>query len=245
MAPVGDVSFELERFEWTADDTLEVVGKWNGLRPGRRLTRPALTVEAGGRRHRVNGSADLDGEDWRATFEWNGSRGDVASAELELGRSLVVELPAPRRRRRRRGATAELDLRSALSDVTEERDRLREEVARLSAALAERPADAPALSSEVERLHAALAERQHDTAALRGEVERLQAALAERPDEDASDLRAEIERLRADADDTADLNEALTAAAAARADAEAARADAERLAAELSSVRSEAPPTEE
>ena len=27
MPPVGEVSFELERFEWTADDRLEVVGK--------------------------------------------------------------------------------------------------------------------------------------------------------------------------------------------------------------------------
>ncbi len=41
MASAEDVSFQLERFEWTADDTLEVVGRWNGLRPGRRMTRPA------------------------------------------------------------------------------------------------------------------------------------------------------------------------------------------------------------
>ena len=117
MASVEDVSFELERFEWTADDTLEVVGKWNGLRPGRRLTRPALTIDSGGRTHRVTGTAELQGEDWHATFEWDGSRGDVAGAELELGRSLVVELPPPRRRRRRRGATAEVDLRLQLEDL--------------------------------------------------------------------------------------------------------------------------------
>ena len=50
MPAVEDVSFELERFEWTADDTLEVVGRWNGV-SGRRMARPALTIEAGGRRH--------------------------------------------------------------------------------------------------------------------------------------------------------------------------------------------------
>ena len=32
MPPVEEVSFELERFEWTADDRLEVVGRWNGVR---------------------------------------------------------------------------------------------------------------------------------------------------------------------------------------------------------------------
>ena len=36
MPPVEEVSFELERFEWTADDRLEVVGRWNGVR-GRRI----------------------------------------------------------------------------------------------------------------------------------------------------------------------------------------------------------------
>ena len=211
MASVEDVSFELERFEWTVDDTLEVVGKWNGLRPGRRLTRPALTIDSGGRTHRINGSAELQGDDWHATFDWDGSRGDVAGAELELGRSLVVELPPPRRRRRRRGATAEVDLRIQLEDLrttvaelTVERDRLLDsggDVARLTDDLADRDA-------EVARL----------TAALR----------ADRDDDDATNL-----------------SEALTAAAAARAEAESARADAERIAGELSSLRAKQPAAEE
>ena len=133
MPAVEDVSFELERFEWTGDDTLEVVGRWNGVR-GRRMARPALTIEAGGRRHRVTGSADAEADPWRASFDWDGSRGDIAGAELELGRSLVVELPPPRRRRRRRGATAELDLRvqldelrATVAELTAERDRLLED----------------------------------------------------------------------------------------------------------------------
>src|SRR4051812_49877232 len=101
MAPAGDVSFELERFEWTADDRLEVVGRWNGV-SGRRMFRPALTVEAGGRRHRLARTAGTEGEPdaaWRATFDWGSSRGGIASAGLELGPSLFVELPPPPRGR--------------------------------------------------------------------------------------------------------------------------------------------------
>src|SRR3954466_5908666 len=40
------VAFEVERFGWTANDRIEVVGCWFGLR-GHRFMRPALIVEAG------------------------------------------------------------------------------------------------------------------------------------------------------------------------------------------------------
>ncbi len=119
MTPVGEVSFELERFEWTADDRLEVVGRWNGVR-GRRIARPALTVDAGGRRQRLSGSQISDGDPdqpWRASFDWDGSRGEIAGAELEIGRSLVVELPPPRRRRRRSAVGAEGDLRAQVDEL--------------------------------------------------------------------------------------------------------------------------------
>ena len=43
MPDAEDVSFELERFEWTTDDQLVVVGRWNGV-SGRRLLRPAITA---------------------------------------------------------------------------------------------------------------------------------------------------------------------------------------------------------
>ena len=113
MPAAGEVSFELERFEWTADDRLEVVGRWNGIR-GRRIARPALTVEAGGRRQRLSGS-QVSEEPWSASFAWSGD--DIAGAELEIGRTLVVELPAPRRRRRRTGASAESDLRAQVEEL--------------------------------------------------------------------------------------------------------------------------------
>ena len=41
-APVREVAFELDCFEW-ADERLEVAGRWKGL-AGRRLNRPVLTV---------------------------------------------------------------------------------------------------------------------------------------------------------------------------------------------------------
>ena len=107
MAGTRELSFELERFEWVGDDRLEVSGRWQGL-TGRRLARPVLTVEADGRRRRLTalpgGQMPAKGSDepWRATFAWSHGVTDIESAELEVGRNVIVELPAPRRRKRRR-----------------------------------------------------------------------------------------------------------------------------------------------
>ena len=97
MPAVGEVSFELERFEWTADDRLEVVGRWNGVR-GRRISRPALTVDAGGRRQRLSGTQESE-EPWTASFAWSGDtlcfRSATATRHLTLvraGRIQVVSL---------------------------------------------------------------------------------------------------------------------------------------------------------
>ncbi len=185
MPPVGEVSFELERFEWTADDQLEVVGRWNGVR-GRRIGRPALTVDAGGRRQRLTGT-QISGPDepWRASFDWDGDRGEIAGAELEIGRSLVVELPPPRRRRRRSAASAESELRAQVDE--------------LRAMVAEPPGRAPVrCRGDVERLAEVEAERDRLAAELdaAGEPERLAEVEAER-DRLAAELEAagEPERL--------------------------------------------------
>jgi chromosome segregation ATPase len=158
MPAVGEVSFELERFEWTADDRLEVVGRWNGIR-GRRIARPALTVDAGGRRQRLSGTQVSD-DPWCASFAWAGE--DIAGAELEIGRTLVVELPPPRRRRRRSGATAESDLRAqleetrlALAALQAERDRLAardDDAARQDTQRDDRSAELAAALEERDRL---------------------------------------------------------------------------------------------
>ena len=102
---VREIAFELECFEW-ADERLEVAGRWKGL-AGRRLNRPVLTVEADGgrRKHLVALPGDHIGAaegTWRAAFDWPGDPAEITAAELEVGGSVVVDLPLPDRRRRRR-----------------------------------------------------------------------------------------------------------------------------------------------
>jgi hypothetical protein len=99
--PASDVAFDVERFEWTAVDRLEVRGRWTGVR-GRRFMRPSLNVDiARGRRRLIallehKPWAAGDGEAWVAAFPWDGERGDVGPAVLEVGAGLSVPLPAPR-----------------------------------------------------------------------------------------------------------------------------------------------------
>jgi hypothetical protein len=103
------VAFEVERFEWTNDGRLELMGRWYGLR-GHRFVRPALMVDAGDDRRRI--LADLehkpwaaeDGEEWIAAFPWEGEPVALAGAELAVAPTLAVELPAPRHPGRRRKA---------------------------------------------------------------------------------------------------------------------------------------------
>ena len=47
----SEVDFELERFERTQPDRVEIVGRWYGLR-GRRFVRPVLNLHGGGPRRR-------------------------------------------------------------------------------------------------------------------------------------------------------------------------------------------------
>jgi hypothetical protein len=91
--------FELDRFQWSEDDRLEVEGRWFGVR-GRRFVRPVLTVRVAGTRRRLLAvlehkpwNAD-EGAVWMAAFPWAGSHEDVSDAELEVG-ALTVDLPPP------------------------------------------------------------------------------------------------------------------------------------------------------
>src|SRR5215218_9820371 len=99
-AASSEVDFELERFERTAEDRIEISGRWFGLR-GRRFVRPVLNLNTGGSRRRAIAllehkpwAAD-DGQSWLAAFRWPEGAGEVSGAELEVGPGLVVELPAP------------------------------------------------------------------------------------------------------------------------------------------------------
>ena len=106
------VGFEVERFEWTEADRLEVVGRWYGLR-GRRFLRPVLSIEVGEDRRRLVALLDhkpwpaVEDTPWVAAFAWNGERTGVGGAELEVGRNLVIDLPPPRLPRRRRAERSE------------------------------------------------------------------------------------------------------------------------------------------
>src|SRR4051794_41738165 len=135
MPDVREISFELERFSWTEPDRLEVTGRWTGLE-GRRLGRPALTLTIGDERRRLTalpgGHLRATGE-WRALFSYDGDPAEVTGAELEVGRRLVVDLPAPRKRRprpdnaalleeRRRRAEAEATVAERDAEITGLRD---------------------------------------------------------------------------------------------------------------------------
>jgi hypothetical protein len=117
-APIGEVVseqvvFEVDRFEWTEGDRLEVTGRWYGLR-GHRFVRPVLTVEADDGSRRMLAVLDHkpwaadDGEPWVAAFPWEGDPVAMAGAELAVAPSLAVDLPAPRApgQRRKKPASA-------------------------------------------------------------------------------------------------------------------------------------------
>jgi hypothetical protein len=98
-AASSEVDFELERFERTADDRIEISGRWFGLR-GRRFVRPVLNLNSDGSKRRAIALlehkpwAAEDGQVWLAAFRWPEGAGEVSGAELEVGPGLHVELPA-------------------------------------------------------------------------------------------------------------------------------------------------------
>jgi hypothetical protein len=101
VAQVGNVAFELSRFE-VVGDRCEVEGRWFGVR-GRRFMRPALTAVVDGQPIRL--LADLadkpwaaeDGEIWRARFPGTIEGADTPEAELTVAPDLNIALPVPER----------------------------------------------------------------------------------------------------------------------------------------------------
>ena len=99
-SPEG-ATFELDRFEWTAPDRLEIVGQFLGLAESSEEA-PELLLRSDEGVHRlpaVPGSVSgppEDGKPWHATFSWQEPPVPFAQADLALGRDLVVELPEPR-----------------------------------------------------------------------------------------------------------------------------------------------------
>ena len=215
MAPVREVAFELECFEW-ADERLEVAGHWKGLGT-RRLNRPVLTVqtEGSGRPKRVvampGGHMAAGADTWRASFAWPGDPGEITGAALEVGGSLVVDLPLPdkRRRRRRRPAADPVD------------DALRAEVG--------------LLRGQVERLRGELAGREREIIALRSQLDEGTDEEEGIPLAGADERTIEIQRLAGERDAArADLSAEVERLAGER---EAADAERARFKADLDDLR--------
>jgi hypothetical protein len=233
MPEVREVAFELERFAWTPPDQLEVIGRWSGLE-GRRLGRPALTLALDGEHERLTaqpGGHFGRGGKWRAVFIYDGEPEAIAGAELEIGRRLVVDLPAPRRRR------APPDGEALIKE--------REQREALEATLAEREAEIVGLRDEAET---ALGEREAELEKLRAEVEELRAAFSA-AEAERDRAQTELEAARVDAEErlaaeraaATEIREKLaTAREEANTTIETEAQETERLRAELQAAREEA-----
>src|SRR6185503_19824759 len=87
--PRTELGFELESFDFSAADRLEVSGRWFGVR-GRRFVRPVVNLRVDGRRRRLIAVLDHkpwapDGEGlWVAAFAWQGEHGRITHARLEV-----------------------------------------------------------------------------------------------------------------------------------------------------------------
>jgi hypothetical protein len=214
--PASDVAFDVERFEWTAVDRLEVRGRWTGVR-GRRFMRPSLNVGVTRGRRRLIALLEHkpwaagDGDTWVAAFPWEGERGDVGPAVLEVGAGLAVELPPPREPRHVREAAAKLgslppEPLVAPEPVRTTEDQREEELWRLQAALAaaRREADLAReqLTAQRERSHQQVRDAEASRAVAERERDRLRSELG--------GVREELERELAEARrDTLRVREAL------------------------------------
>src|SRR6185437_13697571 len=163
----SDVVFELERFELSGEDRLELSGRWFG--------RPTLTLVADGENYRA--LADLvhkpwaaeDGEPWEAAFVCGLGGAEVVDAELTVTPDITVSLPAfggsggegtrdstkrPRRDRaaiaaRQRALGPESPRRSARP--TEDDAALRRELGSLRNEVAGKRSEATELRTQLER----------------------------------------------------------------------------------------------
>lgn len=241
------VTFEVERFEWTSDDRLEVVGRWFGLR-GHRFLRPTLDVEVRGARRRMLAVlehkpwAAEEGEEWVAAFAWAGEPARLDDAELTVSPDLAVQLPLPDSdedapepivaeaerlpARRPRTAVLEDELATALADVQrrdEELAQLRETHSDMTRELRER---ARAAQERAQQLETELEKLRRRMVTAEEEIETARRAAEE-------DRRRQLDSMREERDvATADRNRA-------EAEAEAARADRDEALKKLTATESE------
>lgn len=154
------IAFELERFELTDEQRVEVVGRWFGIR-GRRFVRPTLIGVARDAAWRALAElehkpwAAEEGEPWTATFRLDEGE-DLDGAELAVAPDIAVDLPAPRRAgQRRSGGRAQPTLIPRSSPPEREEVTQRNGAAESDGARAARPPRRPKRGdSEVDRAHA-------------------------------------------------------------------------------------------
>ena len=239
------VAFEVERFEWTSRDRLELVGRWSGLR-GHRFLRPTLDVQVDGERRRMLAVLDHkpwapeEAQDWVAAFTWRGEPANFDDAELTVSPDLAVQLPAP-------GGSA---AHGEVKDATPSADRLparRPRSAVLESELAAALAEVARAGEELERTRATHSEAAKELRErLRGEhakirkleteLEQARAAIAlgeEAAAEDADRLRDERDAAAAERD------AAVVARDAALAEAEEARGARDEVLQKLSAAEGE------
>jgi hypothetical protein len=242
------VAFEVDRFEWTAADRLELVGRWSGLR-GHRFLRPTLDVEVGAERRRM--LADLEhkpwapeeGQDWIAVFTWRGEPAHFDGAELTVSPELAVQLPAPdgsaakgasktttgaerRPARRPRTAVLEGELAAALTEA----ERLAEELERARASHSEAGRE---LRERLRGEHAKIRNLEAELDQAREQAREQFAAAEAAAAEEAAALRSERDAAAAERD------EATAARDAAAAAADEARAERDEALAKLRAAEAE------
>ena len=173
------MSFEVDRFEWSSEERLELAGRWYEVR-GLRFLRPTLDVQVDGQPRRLLALlehkpwAAEEGDDWLAAFAWEGERANVGDARLTVSPDITVELEPPTlpggrapKRRRTRPDPRVRQLEGERAALQTDLAAANERVERLEAALAKErerfDADRDSASAAQQRLEderdQALAER--------------------------------------------------------------------------------------
>lgn len=239
-------TFELDRFEVTADRRLEVAGRWFGVR-GLRFVRPSLMLETDGETRSLLAVLDHkpwaahEGDTWVAAFPWDGGPVQASQAELAVAPSVVVPLAGAATNGDAPEATRKPTLRERLATETRRAGRLEAEVAWLREDRSEQAARKERLQTAhdhlVEERDAAVAKAD---ATREAHAEARRALEAER--DEARRERSEFERERDEAVQERDAAVADRKRANAERDAEvrrreAAVQDAERAAADRDEAR--------
>ncbi len=223
------IFFELDQFEVSGEDRLEVRGRWFGVR-GRRFVRPTLLLRADGTPRRA--LADLehkpwfaeDGEPWEAVFSCGVDGAEVREAELAVAPDIAVALPAPNGRRRN---PTRIPAQSERRPGTPRGQSARGEPRRDDVSIARQEIER--LKAELEASNAARLEAHGERDHARAERDEI-AAERDRVAAERDELRRALTRERATRDE----------ARAALAHADAAREEAQATYARLAEARDQA-----